>query len=212
MWVMLMLACSFAHARELNGSLLDEMKSRLADDSQRQAAIYAGQDRAVLCGYCHGTDGNSLRPDVPNLAGQNPVYLLEQINKFATGERKDYVMNSLAGEFTANDQISLAIFYSLQVIKPASVNQRQASRGKGIYQKNCQSCHGEKGLGKKNFARLAGQKEAYTIKTLQRFRGNGAKHTTTGQAKRRNQLMESVTRQLSDQDIESLAAYVAQLR
>lgn len=212
LWGVLMLYSSPLLAEASNEQLLKEITSRLADKTQRQAAINAGQERALLCGYCHGADGNSVKSDVPNLAGQNPAYLLQQINKFARGERKDYVMNSLASKFSDEDQIKLAIFYSAQKLRPLLVDQRQARKGKAIYQQKCQSCHGENGHGKQDFARLAGQKVDYTIKTLQRFRGNARKQASSSGSKRSNLLMESVSRDLSDWDIERVAAFVAQLR
>ena len=38
-----------------------------------EEAMRKGKDRSILCGHCHGVDGNSLKQDIPNLAGQNPA-------------------------------------------------------------------------------------------------------------------------------------------
>ena len=40
----------------------------------------AGQAKAVVCGACHGVDGNSAAPTFPKLAGQNEKYLLKQFH------------------------------------------------------------------------------------------------------------------------------------
>jgi cytochrome c553 len=48
----------------------------------------AGQKDASVCRHCHGVGGNSVLPEVPNLASQNAGYLLEQMNKFVHGQRK----------------------------------------------------------------------------------------------------------------------------
>lgn len=211
--VFIVLSCfSSATLADEMETMLIEVEERLANNSLRQQAISLGKDRALLCGYCHGEDGNSVRKDIPNLAGQNPAYLLQQINHFATGQRKDYVMNSLASKFSSDEQINLTIFYATRKTKPVLVDQKLARLGKGLYQTNCQSCHGEDAQGKQDFARLAGQNEAYTIKTLQRFRGNAMKQAMIDKAKRRSLLMESVSSKLSDQEIKQLAAYLAQLR
>ena len=36
----------------------------------KQQAIIAGQERVLSCSVCHGEDGNSVKPDVTNLASQ----------------------------------------------------------------------------------------------------------------------------------------------
>ena len=51
-------------------SMLDEIDQRLKNNFLRKEAIDAGRERAVLCQSCHGEDGNSKQPEVPNLAGQ----------------------------------------------------------------------------------------------------------------------------------------------
>ena len=93
---------SIALEDEVKGLMLI-IEQRLEDPAARQQAMQAGRNRALLCSYCHGNDGNSVKPDVPNLADQNPVYLLDQIGKFARGERKNFVMNSLAKDFSLDD-------------------------------------------------------------------------------------------------------------
>lgn len=193
-------------------AMLMEIDRRMSDSTKRQQAVIQGQERALLCGYCHGEDGNSVRTDVPNLAGQNPAYLLQQINKFATGERKDYVMNSLAGKFSRDEQINLAMYYASQKPKSNMVDQKLARQGRQIYQANCQSCHGVSGYGQQDYARLAGQKEAYITKTLLRFRNTGLQRAAPTAATRRSVQMEAISRRLSDKEIKSLAAYLAQIR
>ena len=39
----------------------------------------AGQQKVVVCGACHGADGNSLIPAFPKLAGLGEKYLLQQL-------------------------------------------------------------------------------------------------------------------------------------
>ena len=65
------------------------------DDVQR---IEAGRRIATFCANCHGASGVSAIPNVPNLAAQNPDYLLAQIDAFVTGKRK-----MLVGRFRPAD-------------------------------------------------------------------------------------------------------------
>lgn len=190
-----------AHIQEVNGS-----------PAEHQAAIEAGRQRSVLCSYCHGKDGNSLKPEIPNLAGQNPTYLLQQIEKFADGRRKNFVMQTLAKDFTMADKVNLAVYFSSQKVKPVSVDRNLAAQGERIYDSVCKICHGLDGHGEQGYARLAGQKPDYVQITLKRFRANAQKKLRPDQVLRSDARMEQMTQSLSDNEIDSLAAYIATLR
>lgn len=197
--------------------LLNEVDKRLKNQNIKQSAIEAGRQRAVLCQSCHGKDGNSTQPGVPNLAGQNAGYLLQQINLFANGQRKDFVMNQLAENFSAEDKINIAIFYNSMQVKPPHVNWHLAKKGENLYKDKCKSCHGDEGLGNKKLARLAGQQADYVITALTNFR-NAANNTSNNSSisspsltVRSSPTMEKITKNLSDREIEELAHYVAQL-
>ena len=176
-------------------------------------AIRAGQERALLCSYCHGPDGNSIKPDIPNLAGQNAVYLLDQINKFADKRRKNYVMNSLAKDLTQEDRVNLAIFFASQSVKPVATDKRLAVEGKQVYSNVCRNCHGSEGLGDVNFPRLAGQRSEYVKLTLMRFKENTNSYKKVKQEanQRRHSVMESIVKNLSEKQIAAVAAYVSTL-
>lgn len=96
------------------GRIMAEIDKRLHNEEARQEAIRAGKQRSVLCANCHGVDGNSVRPDIPNLAEQNTAYIIEQIGKFVDGRRKHFVMAALAKNFTFQDKVNLAVYYTSQ--------------------------------------------------------------------------------------------------
>ena len=196
-------------AAQPKSDLLNQLQQILANPKQRSRALFVGEERALICGYCHGNDGNSVKPEVPNLAGQNPDYLLQQVGHFASGEREDFVMNSLASKFTEMDQINLAIFYASQKVKAVRVDQVRAQQGKRLYQLRCQACHGINGRGKASYARLAGQKAVYIKITLENFRDNSL--GKLNHKKRRSKIMESIARRLTDRHIQNLAAYIASM-
>ena len=191
--------------------MLETVEQRLLDDDARQAAIEDGEDRALLCKYCHGGDGNSLKSDVPNLAGQNAHYLLEQIEKFATRERDDFVMSPLAANFSPEDKVNVAIFYYSKAVKTQAVDEMRAAKGKALFQNICSSCHGAGGHGNQKFARLAGQQVTYVANVLKAFRNNANDPVAKAESSRKNAVMEGVAKGLTDEQIESVAAYVAQL-
>lgn len=189
--------------------IMAEIDKDLKDDEARQAALDAGKDRSVLCANCHGADGNSVRPDIPNLAGQNTTYIIEQIGKFVDGRRKHFVMPILAKNFTFQDKVNLAVYYTSQKLKPGEADPKIAARGKVIYEQRCFSCHGVDGKGEAGYALIAGQKVEYVKATLKRFRDNAGNIIQKARAKRTDLTMEQATAPLSDQDIEGLAHYTA---
>ena len=194
--------------------LLNEINQVESKPNELAKAISAGEDRSLLCSNCHGKDGNSVQPETPNLASQNPAFLLQQIEHFATGTRKNFVMNSLAANFTREDKVNLAIYFSNQKLKPQQVNAELAGRGKRIFESVCYLCHGADGKGgdAKGFARIAGQKLDYVVRTLKRFRAVARHEVANDEIVRDNPRMEQVTQNLTDADIEALANYVASLR
>jgi len=203
---------STAQAAEMDkAQMLKTIEKRLQDDAARQAAIEAGEDRAMFCKYCHGTDGNSLKPNVPNLAGQNASYLLDQINKFATRERDDYVMSPLAENFSPEDKINLAIFYFSKAVKKQTIDANLADKGKALFTSVCSNCHGAQGHGNQKLARLAGQQTLYVTNVLKAFRTNANDPAAKAESSRQSTAMEIVAKGLTDEQIDAVAAYVAQL-
>ncbi len=194
-----------------NQWLLESFNKIQADKEKSRQAYLAGKERARLCGVCHGKDGNSVKKHVPNLAGQNPVYLWKQIDHFASGKRKNFVMQALAKDFTDEDKLNLAIYFSSNKVHSSSPSNPQKLReGKKIYKRKCISCHGISGQGSEDFARIAGQKEDYLKLTLENFRKNANQPGVNG-GSRRSAIMESITKDFTDEDIATLAAYITAL-
>jgi cytochrome c553 len=72
----------------------------------------AGRARAEACVQCHGTNGISVLPNAPNLAGQPEVYLVEQLRQFRSGRRPNEVMGVIAKPLSDRDIDDLAAWYS----------------------------------------------------------------------------------------------------
>ncbi|MBA1261392.1 c-type cytochrome [Stutzerimonas stutzeri] len=177
----------------------------MADEQRRQQAFEAGRERALFCGYCHGENGNSKRPHIPNLAAQNPIYLFHAFEQFARGEREDYVMTSLAKNLTMEDRVNIAVYFSQQKVLPttAVVDEALSRQGETLFKRTCVGCHGVQGQGMETMPRLAGQPGDYIRKALTRFRNNDPA--------RAGSVMLGIASQLSDEDIEALAIYLPQL-
>jgi cytochrome c553 len=160
---------------------------------------------AMHCRHCHGETGNSMRSNVPNLAGQNPAYLYDQMNKFANGERRSDAIEGLIRAFSPQRRARLALYFSRQAVIAQPVrNPIQAAKGKTLYVRLCLACHGESGAGTDRIPRLAGQQIAYLQQSLMRYR-NGSRDSM-------NLRMASNVRSLDSADIASLSVYLGSLR
>lgn len=81
------------------------------------ADVAAGKAKAeAACAMCHGPLGLSMQPGVPNLAGQQEIYLAEQLKHFRNGKRVNEVMSVIVKPLSNEDIDNLAAWYgSLRV-------------------------------------------------------------------------------------------------
>ncbi|MGE8375359.1 c-type cytochrome [Diaphorobacter sp.] len=173
---------------------------KLADDLYK-----VGRKVSAVCANCHGDGGNSTKPSVPNLAGQNPAYLLEQVRQFADGRRRYEFMEGMIRAMNSDEKIGMVLFYAAQPVTPKPVaDAALLAKGQEIFGKNCFRCHGDMGRGNDQIARIAGQQTDYLRSTLKRYRD--------GPNTRANSIMTPNTKLLTDADIESLVAYVSSMQ
>lgn len=186
-------------------NLEERLNTVMQDAVATQAAIRAGKKVTLFCGNCHGEGGNSNKPDIPNLAGQNAAYLLEQMNKFVDERRRNDFMQGMIKALNDEEKVNAVVYFSAQEVRPhASSNPALASHGKELYFKVCQRCHGEQGRGNEKIPRIAGQQPDYLTLTLKRYRD--------GTGERIEPLMAANTRNLKDADINALVAFVSGLK
>jgi len=77
-------------------------------------------DVGATCVSCHGSNGISVSPVWPNLAGQKIDYITKQLTDFKEGRRNDPLMSPMAKLLSDQDVKVLAQYYSS--IKEASGN------------------------------------------------------------------------------------------
>lgn len=194
-------------------------------DLRRQQPItgdaQAGKALSTVCAACHGTDGFSVAPNFPSLAGQSATYLYVQLKTFKQGQRPDPVMSGLVSALSDADLRNLSAWYASLPPNPAG-QPDATSRGGQLFLDGdpargippCQGCHGPTGRGPRNATtdaphppwttvpRLHGQPATYVAKTLHDFR-SGARGGTSNA-----EIMHGVTKTLSDEDIKALATYI----
>ncbi len=73
---------------------------------------------AEKCDHCHGVNGNSVRPEVPALAGQKLDYLQNVLTAYRSGKRTSREMSAMTSVLSDDDILGLAAHYAYQ--KPRS--------------------------------------------------------------------------------------------
>jgi len=174
----------------------------------------AGQSKAAMCVACHGPDGNSVNALWPKLAGQHESYLLRQLTLFKTGQRDNPIMAGMVAPLSEQDIADLAAYFSAQRTKPGVTDEALYARGRQLYLSGnersgvpaCMACHGPTGHGNppSGYPSLAGQHTDYVVNTLKAFRLG----TIWGQDDAASAVMATVADELTDAEIEAVAAYI----
>ncbi len=169
--------------------------------------VEAGRKKAAACAACHGPSGNSIQPLLPSLAGQTARYLYLQLKDFKEGRRCDPQMSPMAKPLTREDMFDLAAFFAAQELRPPDFDadpKRVALGEQKAAETLCTMCHLGGFKGQNEIPRVAGQQYGYVVKQLKDFK----------ERRRTNDAgnMVSVSKTLSDEDIENLGHYLTSLR
>ena len=177
----------------------------------------AGKAKSITCSACHGTDGNSVNPLWPTLAGQHAPYILDQLQAFKNDARSDVLMSAQAKMLSEDDMRNLAVYYESQ--QRASRTVADASlvdKGEAIYRGGvaetgaaaCMSCHGPAGQGNPaaSYPSLRGQYATYTAAQLRAYASDARKSDGA------TRIMRDIAKRLSEDEIVAVASYVQGLR
>lgn len=152
-----------------------------------------GQAQTAVCGGCHGAQGVSDDPLVPNLAGQEPHYLVKAIKAYREGERshEDMVANKTDAQIE-----DIAAFYAIQEAGAATETDDRTS---AIIAK-CDRCHG-RAVGESTMVVpvLHGQKADYLLRVMREYRDE----------ERGNTMMHKMSAGYSDRVLAEIAEYYA---
>jgi len=160
----------------------------------------AGEQKAQTCAGCHGPKGKSGNAQWPHLATQQSAYIINQLNAFKAGSRDNPMMQSIASSLTNDDINNLAAYFASLPSARAGGDSTLAKSGHskaGV----CFGCHGSKAEGNGQFPRLAGQHPGYLVKQLKSFKDGT----------RQSGPMQAIVGNLSEEDINQLAAYFGAL-
>lgn len=191
----------------------------------------AGQQKAAVCGACHGGDGNNA-PEIytalkaPKLAGQIPEYIAKSLHDFKAGRRSNETMSPQAQAVSEADIADLAAYFAKQQSRPNAVqNKDLLAQGEKMYQKGkgrpdvvtaCIGCHGPNGSGNRDWANvyskmpavlapaIGGQHAGYVSGQLMAYK-TGQRSTDPGS------VMRNIAGRMNEKDIAAVSEYIATL-
>jgi cytochrome c553 len=190
--------------------------------------VKAGATKAGTCAACHGLDGNPTDPQYPRLAGQSERYIAHQIALFKTGERNtgmSAAMKPFADALNEQDARDLGAYFATQKsgagVADDTVVASGPNKDKKFYQIGedlfrsgdkargipaCMACHGPGGAGNPGpaYPHIAGQQAAYSKRRLEEYRAG----TSTQKDPHLFNIMASVAKPLTDEEIGSLSSYL----
>jgi len=170
------------------------------------AKLASVREKAQVCFGCHGQDGNSQSPDYPILAGQSWRYIYIELKDFQEGRRSDPHTSPMVANLSREEMVDLGNFFAAQKPLPIKFTPDPARIEAGRKTADavlCPMCHLGGFVGQNEIPRVAGQWPQYVKKQLEDFK---ARRRTNDAGN-----MTSVAGTLSEQDIENLSQYIANL-
>lgn len=173
------------------------------------------------CMACHGRGGKKAILAFPNIAGQDKIYLTNQMKHIASGKRlasNDPIGNPRTAGMKGvmhlvNKKQMKKIATWLSKEKPAPLHKdtknldpARVKKGMKLYKKlKCQNCHGKGGKKPlKGMPFIAGQKHQYLALQMIDLKSGIRKNGKSG-------MMKSFIKKASEEDIKLLSEYLSQV-
>ncbi len=221
-WITLVAALALISGAAVQSATADEALGQgtpFADGT-----VEAGTLKATTCSACHGPNGNSTTAVWPKIAGQNAVYIAEQLQLFKAGVRVNPDMIKMVSTLSDKDIDSVAVFYQAQTPVGGEADASMWHAGEALYRFGdpardipaCTACHGPVGRGNSvsDYPALRAQFADYVAKQLNDF-ASGARYSGAkpgAPTSRNGYMMTTVAKRLNSEDIKELAAYIQGMR
>jgi cytochrome c553 len=207
------------------GLLLLAMTAPIASEAQSAATVTRSEQAMALtpdvqngehlyiqyCSACHKRSGWGSGPrEVPTLAGQQELYLLEQLVQFSVMERlKDEMHDAVARPEVASPQalrdVSAYVARRPRNPDPDRGDGTHLRAGERIYTQSCATCHGRDGEGSQAdvIPVVGGQQYGYLLVQLRII--------AQGHRKSLEPAVSDFVRRLPPGEIEGVADYMSRL-
>ena len=183
------------------------------------------------CVACHGNEGNSNGPAIPNIAGLSPIYFIgamlaykyedeDQLLEIIDGDvdfedveafpRYSTIMGRIAKGYTEEEIKLMAEYFSAkEVVRPAQAfNVTMAAEGKKLHEKYCEKCHENEGRSADDDTGvLAGQWQPYFLYSMHDF-----SHEARAMPKKMKNTLDQISSTVGHTGIEQLAHYYASIQ
>jgi cytochrome c553 len=187
----------------------------------------AGATKATVCIACHGPGGNSTSDIWPSLAGQNASYIVGQLHLWHDNKRIDptNLMPAMAAPLSDQDMLDVAAFFSTQIPDGHEADPSYWQAGEKLYRGGdrsrnipaCMACHGPVGRGNPAAAypALRAQHSVYVVRQLTDYATDAryvidSKGASEGGPN--SEIMRTIAKRLSTEDIRNLASYIQGMR
>ena len=164
------------------------------------------EDKAALCGGCHGPKGIPEYPTAPIIWGQNTGYLYLQLRDYQKGARRDDRMTPIAQGLVKEDALALAEYFAAKTWPNNDAPAASKADAEIAIAVNksivCTSCHLEQYQGDSSVPRIADQERDYLLKTMMDFRN----HTRAN-----NPGMSDLMNTITPEQVAAMANYLAGL-
>jgi cytochrome c553 len=194
------------------------------------ADLANGRDINGVCAACHGEFGQGGKQgEYPRLAGQSVKYLAQQLRAFRARQRINIPMfpytqdrelpdqdiedisaylaaielPSRPPEFAPTDD-ALTRLRKMERVLNIPRAEGDVTRGAGLYEKNCASCHSKDGGGKGSYPALRGQYTSYLDRQAKLFIRADRSHDEDEAGK-------GVLNEIGADDLRDILAYVSTL-
>jgi len=167
------------------------------------------------CAACHQRSGWGSGPrEVPTLAGQHDVYLLEQLIKFSTQDRSKPEMHDVITKPELDNSQAMRDVSSYVAARPRNLKSdrgdgTQLAVGERVFTQSCVICHGKSGAGNGDdlIPAIGGQQYGYLLVRLRHFKQEHASQERQSLEPAVVNLLE----RLSADEIKAVADYTSRL-
>jgi cytochrome c553 len=164
------------------------------------------EEKAQVCGACHGENGIPQDKAFPIIWGQHAGYLYLQLRDFQKGVRQNEAMQPIAEALSKEDMMALAEYFEKKqwpkLPQPAAsgADATTAKRVNGSI--GCTGCHLDQYQGDGSVARIADQNHEYLLKTMLDFRTR---------KRANNPGMSDLMNAATEDELKAMAGYLAGL-